>query len=203
METYLNMRNRLLLSKCYLVGPMDAVEDAGAGWRKDLTPWLEDRGVIVFNPCDKPVYDDDPDYLEDVDFGQKRKALIESEQWDELANLVKPVRFIDLRMVDSANFLIVNLDFDYKICGSWEELFIGNRQMKPIIIHCPQGKKQVPGWLFATLPHQMFFQTWDEVKQYLVRIDEEEQIDTFGRWKFFDLASKTRRALLGKTQWDD
>ena len=48
-----------------------------------------------------------------------------------------------------------------------------------------QGKNQTPDWLFGTIPHQMFFSTWDEIKQYLIHIDTSENIDTHKRWYFF------------------
>ena len=42
--------NRLSGQRVYLAGAMDRVQDRGAGWRDKITPFLEDMGVIVFNP---------------------------------------------------------------------------------------------------------------------------------------------------------
>jgi nucleoside 2-deoxyribosyltransferase len=98
---------------------------------------------------------------------------------------MKTIRAVDLRLVDMSDFLIVNLDINTHPCGTLEEIFWANRQKKPIIIHMEQGKNQTPDWLFGTIPHQMFFSTWDEIKQYLVHIDTSENIDTHKRWYFF------------------
>jgi len=50
-----------------------------------------------------------------------------------------------------------------------------------------QGKNQTPDWLFGTIPHQMIFSTWDEIKAYLIHINSSENIDTYKRWYFFSI----------------
>ena len=50
-----------------------------------------------------------------------------------------------------------------------------------------QGKIKTPDWLFGTLPHSMFFSTWEDIKKYLTHVDSEEFIETKNRWKFFNL----------------
>ena len=88
-------------------------------------------------------------------------------------------------MVDISDFLIVNLDLDVHPCGTYEEIFWANRQKKPIIVHMVQGKQKCPDWLFGTIPHEMIFSSWEEIKNYLVEINHSEEIKTFNRWYFF------------------
>ena len=45
--------NRLNNQRVYLAGAMDRVADRGTGWRDNITPFLQDLGVVVFNPIKK------------------------------------------------------------------------------------------------------------------------------------------------------
>lgn len=173
--------NRLKNQRAYLAGAMDRVPDRGATWRDNITPFLTNMGITVFNPITKPTNLG----LEDTDTHNIKTKLKSQKRYDELSQMMKTIRAVDLRLVDMSDFLIVNLDINTHPCGTLEEIFWANRQKKPIIIHMEQGKNQTPDWLFGTIPHQMFFSTWDEIKQYLVHIDTSENIDTHKRWYFF------------------
>jgi nucleoside 2-deoxyribosyltransferase len=173
--------NRLKNQRAYLAGAMDRVPDRGATWRDNITPFLTNMGITVFNPITKPTNLG----LEDADTHNIKTKLKSQQRYDELSQMMKTIRAVDLRLVDMSDFLIVNLDINTHPCGTLEEIFWANRQKKPIIIHMEQGKNQTPDWLFGTIPHQMFFSTWDEIKQYLVHIDTAENIDTHKRWYFF------------------
>ena len=56
--------NRLNGLRCYLAGPIDYAADDGVGWRNDITPWLQEKGVKVLDPCDKPIPDS---YYKEID----------------------------------------------------------------------------------------------------------------------------------------
>jgi hypothetical protein len=92
-----------------------------------------------------------------------------------------------LRLVDISDFLIVNLDLDIHPCGTYEEIFWANRQKKPIIVHMVQGKQNAPDWLFGTIPHQMIFSTWDDIKNYLENIHNNPDIISYNRWYFLTI----------------
>ena len=100
---------------------------------------------------------------------------------------MKTIRSVDLRLVDISDFLIVNLDLDIHPCGTYEEIFWANRQKKPIIIHMVQGKENAPDWLFGTIPHEMIFSSWDDIKSYLGSINEIDEINNYNRWYFFNI----------------
>lgn len=175
--------NRLKNQRVYLAGAMDRVKDRGSTWRDNITPFLDSLGVVVFNPLNKPSNIG----MEDTEVHSIKKKLKERENYDELSNMMKTIRGVDLRLVDISDFLIVNLDIDTHPCGTLEEIFWANRQKKPIIIHMEQGKKNTPDWLFGTIPHQTIFSTWDEVKEYLLHINSSENIETYKRWYFFSV----------------
>lgn len=175
--------NRLKNQRVYLAGAMDRVSDRGATWRDNITPFLNSLGIVVFNPISKPT----DIGMEDQDSHSIKTKLKKQHRYDELSSMMKTIRAVDLRLVDISDFLIVNLDLNVHPCGTLEEIFLANRQKKPIIIHMVQGKDQTPDWLFGTVPHQMIFSTWEDIKSYLIHIDSAENIDTYKRWYFFAL----------------
>jgi nucleoside 2-deoxyribosyltransferase len=175
--------NRLKNQRVYLAGAMDRVADRGSGWRDNITPFLESLGIIVFNPIKKPSTVG----IEDEDTHKLKTQLKSEEKYDELSTVMKSIRSVDLRLVDISDFLIVNLDLDVHPCGTYEEIFLANRQKKPIIIHMVQGKQNAPDWLFGTIPHKMIFSSWEQIKSYLETINTSEKIDTYNRWYFFNI----------------
>jgi nucleoside 2-deoxyribosyltransferase len=177
------MLNRLSKQRVYLAGAMDRVADRGATWRDNITPFLEQMGVIVFNPITKPTTTG----MEDHDSHVIKTKLKQKERYDELSEMMKVIRRVDLRLVDISDFLIVNLNLDIHPCGTYEEIFWANRQKKPIIVHMEQGKNSAPDWLFGTIPHQTIFSSWDDIKEYLTHINASENIDTYKRWYFFSV----------------
>lgn len=175
--------HRLNKQRVYLAGPMDRCPDNGKTWRAQLTPILENMGIAVLNPISKPINiakeDDDS-----RKYKQKLKAL---KNYDALSSLMKEIRNVDLRMVDISDFLIVNLNLDIYPCGTMEEIFLANRQKKPVILRMEQGKENTPDWLFGTIPHQMIFSEWYEVVEYLKHIDMSDSFNNYNRWYFFQI----------------
>jgi len=192
--------NRLKFMKAYLVGPMDHDRHSGREWRDMMSDWLRSRGVIPMNPYKKPLTSLSKQGLEDDDNYLLRKLAIKRGDRKEAARLTKPLRATDLRMVDETSFQIVNLDIEKRPCGTYEEIFTGNREKKPAIIFCPQGVENIPDWMYGTLPTELMFDDWEDVKDYLDHIDSDpdEQIDTLNRWVFFDLEDEYR-AICNRT----
>ena len=111
---------------------------------------------------------------------------------------MKEIRNVDLRMVDISDFLIVNIDLDIYPCGTMEEIFLGNREKKPIILHMKQGKQNTPDWLFGAIPHQLIFSSWEEIRGYLTHINTSSSIDSYKRWYFFDMETITKKSKSAK-----
>lgn len=174
------MLNRLNGQRAYLAGAIDRVLDRGVGWRDSISPFLKHLNISINDPLKKSGKLG----IEDSVTYSKKKIFKESKDYDGLSLLMKEVRRVDLRLVDVSDFLIVNLDLDTHPCGTYEEIFWANRQKKPIIVHVEQNKSSAPDWLFGTMPHQMIFSTWLEVKDYLNYINNSENIETFNRWYF-------------------
>ena len=184
------MSGNLYGCRTYLIGAMDRVEDFGAGWREWITPLLHELGVVVFNPVDKPIKNNEI-AKENASSRNERKKWKENGQY-ELFQTVKTIRATDLRMVDTSDFLIAHIDMDVHHCGTYEEIVTANRQKKPVLVHVKQGKKHCPDWLFMMLDHNHIFNKWEDLFDYLKGIDNGEIVDSTGRWVFFDLESEIK-----------
>jgi len=174
--------NKLWGMRAYLIGAMDRVPDGGVKWREDITPFLESLGIVVLNPCAKPISIG----FEDVEDRERRKNLKSSDNYEQLAEEVRLLRVVDLRMTDMSDFLIVNLDVDTHMCGSYEETSWANRLKRPILIVVKQGKAQCPDWLLGMIPHEHIFNTFDDMKEYLSNVNSGLDTRHFKRWMFFE-----------------
>ncbi len=175
------IHNRLKNTICYLSGAMDRVKDGGEEWRDAFIRKLTPLGINWHNPCNKPF----DTGIEDTENRRLINQYKNKGEFDKVKEAMNPVRHIDLRMVDWSHWLIVYLDLDVHPCGTYEELFIANRQKKPIIVMCKQGKKHIPNWLFAVLPHEMMFGSWRNVYKYVHEVDSAEIVKTHNRWLFY------------------
>jgi len=179
----IKLLGRLKGTRCYLTGAMTSAKNP-EGWRREISEILKKMGVWIFDPCNKPIQGFP---LEGMADWVRRKELLEEERYDEYAKEIKEIRCIDLRMVDVCDFLIGLIDLEIQTCGTWEEIFLANREKKPILLVIVQGKKKAPGWLFGTIPHQFIFNTFEELMEYLRLIDDESiEVDKLKRrWYFF------------------
>ena len=80
--------NRLKNQRVYLAGAMDRVADRGTTWRDSITPFLDQLGIVVFNPISKPGNVG----LEDTDVHNVKKKLKEREDYSELSFVMKSIR---------------------------------------------------------------------------------------------------------------
>jgi hypothetical protein len=161
---------------------MDRVADGGVGWRNEMTSLLQPMGIIVLNPCDKPIGLG----CEDIESREYRQQLKVDGQYEKLAKEVRELRVVDLRMVDLADFLIVYINTDVHMTGTYEELFLGNRMKMPILCMIEGGKEKVPDWLLGVLPHEHMFGNWSDLLDYLMDVDCGKDTRHFKRWMFFD-----------------
>ncbi len=174
--------NRLKATRGYLCGAMDRVADGGAAWRINIQRELADLDAYWLDPTHKPI----DIGIEDGRTRDIANHMKSTGNYEVVDVQMRPIRCVDLRMVDISDFLIVNIDIETHACGTYEELFLANRQKKPIIVHMEQGKVNTPNWLLTTLPHQMIFSTWEEVYQYMRHIAYDPFIQPSNRWYFFN-----------------
>lgn len=178
----MDLKNNLDGMRTYLVGAMDRVADGGTQWRDRITTPLHNMGVKVINPCDKPVYSvKESDDTRNIIDEYKRTG-----QFDRLKREFAVIRNADLRCVDISDFIIAQVDLDVHACGTYEEIVTANRQKKPVLVNCVQGKAQAPNWLFFMLPHEHIFSSMDEIVSYLELINRDHEPYRLKRWFFFE-----------------
>jgi hypothetical protein len=161
---------------------MDFAPDGGIEWRKHIQQELKDLSIIWLDPTNKPT----DEAVEDIENRQGRLEEKRQGRYDDITAKMSRIRKIDLRLVDLADFLIVHLDLSIYSVGTYNELFEADRQSKPILIHMEGGKEQLPDWLFATIPHEMVFSTWEDLIDYVRHVATAKEVRHFNRWKFFD-----------------
>lgn len=161
---------------------MDRAPDGGVKWREWITPRLRYYGIKVFNPALKPTENGKEDFQERA----VRQKWKEAGEYDKLYVAGKDVRNTDLRFVDVTSFLVCYIDTSTYACGTWEEFFLANKQKKPILVVCKQGKVNCPDWVFFCINHKFVFSGFDDMFDYLHHIDTAKNIDTMGRWVFFN-----------------
>ena len=177
------MLNRLCNIRCYLCGAMDRAADAGVGWRRRIRWTLNDLGIQWLDPTRKPI----DIGVEDDASRARRSEAKKGGDLDYVRDEMKPIRCVDLRMVDVCDFLVVYLDLDVHACGTYEEIFLANRQKKPVFICVEQGKYSVPDWLCAALPHCYFHSTWEDLYDHVEQVAYDPAfVDPYGRWYFFN-----------------
>jgi hypothetical protein len=174
--------NNLSGMRTYLVGAMDRVADGGVGWRNAITPMLKNLSIQVIDPCDKPIESakEGPNTRTVIDYYKK------TGQFNKIREEYGHIRNADLRCVDVSDFLIVNINMDVHMCGSYEEISTANRQKKPILVWCEQGKMEAPNWLFFMLPHEHIFSSLNQMVEYLNYVNEIKNTQNLKRWFFFE-----------------
>lgn len=168
--------------RTYLSGAMDRVKDGGVEWRAYLTPILQGMGVGVLNPCDKPT-----DFAKESGDTRARINQFKKEgNFDEVKSIINPICHVDLRMCDECSFLICYIDTDVHAAGTYHELTVCIQQRKPTLLVVKQGKENCPNWWFGVIPHQFIFSSFEEMLEYLKRVDKDEDVKDLNRWLFFD-----------------
>ena len=180
----------------YGAGPMDRAPDGGKNWREWITPKLHELGITFINPCNKPINIGS----ETIEDRQYRQELLEQLRYDEFSREMKTLRVVDLRCVDISDALIVYFDTEQFMCGTMEEIFLANRQKKPILLYCPRGINQIYHWMWGVLPSQMFFEKWDDLFSYLNDIDSGKNTEHLKRWMWFDYDKLTPPIPKGDTK---
>jgi len=135
-------------ARVYLSGPMDfvasrAVEKA-TGWRTRVGQVLERMGVTVFDPWEKPEVRGMHEYgregegttdlrrewtYEPGEAGAKKRAGIAEEFW--------PALHVDLRMVDTSDFVICYCPTNIYSVGTPHEIILARQQRKPVLFVSP------------------------------------------------------------------
>ena len=135
-------------ARVYLSGPMDFVqnreEEAKSGWRTRVGELLRSYGVIVFDPWTKPEVRGLQEYgretaesadarhrwrFDDTEEGAEARSKITGKYWETL--------HIDLRMVDTCDFVVAFCPTNIYSVGTPHEIALARQQRKPVLFVSP------------------------------------------------------------------
>ena len=135
-------------ARVYLSGPMDFVasraDEKKLGWRNRVGDFLRSMGAIVFDPWFKPSVRGLHEYgLEDLKSADAREdwSFAPGQQGDEAragcAEKFWETMHIDLRMVDTSDFMIAYVPTNIYSVGTVHEIVLARQQLKPVLFVSP------------------------------------------------------------------
>ncbi len=140
--------NLLREARVYLSGPMDFVasreEEKASGWRNRVGDFLKRLGVTVFDPWFKPELYGLHEYgREDEKTAQTRdrwtfeKGDRGSARRADCAESFWPALHVDLRMVDTSDFVIACCPTNVYSVGTPHEIILAREERKPVLFVSP------------------------------------------------------------------
>jgi nucleoside 2-deoxyribosyltransferase len=188
---------RLKGAFCYELGPIQYASDNGINWRTKATKFLNNLGIGVFNPLDKPCDHavEGPNTQKDLDFLKKaaNNALEEGNKaaaeiyYHEIHRIMKDITSIDLRLCDKSDFGLMFSDPTIYSAGTWVEYGKFMLDRKPVVMWLDGPITQIPFWAHGTTHFSLMHTSLDNALEYIRSIHEDENINRLNRWKFFDL----------------
>jgi hypothetical protein len=120
------------------------VEEKKFGWRNRVAEFLQRFGTVIYDPWNKPQVTGMPHYGKEDEFStSKRKnwTYHNGEKGDkiraELCDQFWPTLHIDLRMTDTADFLIAYCPTNIYSVGTVNEIVVARTQNKPVLLVTP------------------------------------------------------------------
>ena len=162
-------KNILNKTRCYMMGAMEYSD--GRLWREKIIKDLENRGIVFFNPYEKPFINNTS---EDEPSRQEMLHWREKGQFDLLAEKMKKIRSDDLRCIDLSDWLIAVVKPQIASWGTGEEIPWAVREKKPVflVIDDPKGVKACPLWFFGVIPYKYIYNSVEEMLVTIKAIDD-------------------------------
>ncbi|MDP4094607.1 MAG: hypothetical protein Q8920_14775 [Bacillota bacterium] len=134
--------------RVYLSGPMDFVAskeiEKRTGWRSRLSQFLQEFQVTVYDPWNKPEVVGMPHYGKEDEFSANERynwTFEDSPSGDrvraELCDEFWATMHIDLRMVNSSDFLISYCPSNIYSVGTVHEIVMARQECKPVLFVSP------------------------------------------------------------------
>ncbi|CAN5526226.1 hypothetical protein BH10PLA1_BH10PLA1_19650 [soil metagenome] len=151
MPQRLKTPNLLQDARVYLSGPMDFVASRAAeqklGWRNRVGAFLQELGVTVFDPWFKPEVRGLYEYGKEDDTTAGARAdwtfapgKAGAAKRSSCAERFWPAMHIDLRMVDTSDFVVSYCPTNVYSVGTPHEIILARQQRKPVLFVSPPVK---------------------------------------------------------------
>jgi len=143
--------NLLRNTRVYLSGPMDFVASREAekkfGWRNRVSEFLQEFGVTVFDPWFKPEIQGVKEYGREDETTAKVRAQWSFDPSEKGANARAscadhfwPALHMDLRMVDTSDFIVAYVPTNVYSVGTPHEIILCRSERKPVLFVSPPVK---------------------------------------------------------------
>jgi hypothetical protein len=143
--------NLLLNTRVYLSGPMDFVASRETekkfGWRNRVSEFLQEFGVTVFDPWFKPEIQGVKEYGREDETTAKVRAQWSFDPSEKGANARAscadhfwPALHMDLRMVDTSDFIVAYVPTNVYSVGTPHEIILCRSERKPVLFVSPPVK---------------------------------------------------------------
>ena len=164
--------NYLSEKNFYLSGPIEFGEEIN--WRLSVIDYLVKKfNIKIFDPFSDPKQQ----WVETI------KSYKKEKNFDKLTDVAKQFVRKDLGMVDRCDALIAYVPYKIPTVGTHHEIINANNMKKPVMLVCLQGKENIPVWYFGCLNHNLFFNSWNELYDYLEEVNKGSFVN-FDRWNF-------------------
>ena len=180
--------NRLKNTRCYLAGAIEKESYSGSQWREKVKSDLSNLGIHWLDPTKKPTTVG----IEDSETALSLRRARNDLNGTLVKSLMKPIRHVDLRMIDISDFVIVRIEPSLPTFGTHEEVDRAINQNKPVLIMVEGGLEVAPFWWFDKVDLTLLFGNWSNLYTYLdvvahssckdISIMEESN----WQWIFFD-----------------
>lgn len=155
--------NRLANMRCYLAGAIEKESYGGVQWRTKLKSDLRELNIQWLDPTDKPTTVG----IENEDTGRMLKQYRSQGNGVAVKEIMRPIRHVDLRMIDLSDFIIARLEPDVPTFGTHEEIDRAIYQHKPVLIMVEGGLDKAPLWWFDKVDLATLFEKWSDMYSYL------------------------------------
>lgn len=159
-------------TKCYLVGPIEHDKSFGMDWRQAAVKELNDLGVTIYNPLDRPVWMEHiAPYIPMAVSRDEVLEKIEASDSESTKYVLAQefVRRICLRYIHSCDFVLCYL-LNAKTFGTTEELVVAHQARKPVIMICPDNIPSL--WIYDLVKDQYIFKNLRESLSFLNEIND-------------------------------
>jgi len=135
-------------ARVYLSGPMDFVasrsEEKASGWRTRIGQFLKKMGATVFDPWNKPGVRGLHEYGHEGETTTDRRRTWTWQRGPQgagrrskMAESFWPALHVDLRMVDTSDFVVCYCPTNVYSVGTPHEIVLARQQRKPVLFVSP------------------------------------------------------------------